>query len=109
MLLNIEQDPEGKRVAADYESTNIRRSVHFPDSNQLLVEFVKGGKYVYSPVVEAQHRSMMLAPSPGGYFVKNIKNNSSINFRKVSDESEIVITPTAIQKPEEVETENPEA
>ena len=49
----------------------------------LQIKFKHGGIYDYTPVTEEQYKEMMEAESKGGYFTKNIRDNSSIKYTKV--------------------------
>lgn len=53
-------------VSSDIESVGY-------EDGTLYVRFHSGGTYSYDEVPEAVYRSLMSAPSPGRYFIANIK------------------------------------
>lgn len=73
---------EGIEVA-EIESSNISRSYYTPSSNELIIEFKKGGKYAYKPVSVQMYERFLKAESQGKYFLNEIKNNPSVDFNKV--------------------------
>lgn len=65
------------------KSSNIAAIGHDPETNTLVVEFKKGGKYAYSPVTEEGYLALSSASSIGKYFHGNIRNNSSITGESI--------------------------
>jgi len=55
-------------------STVIRRLTYSPDSEELMIEFVTGRRYVYSAVPEEEVQAMREAFSKGVYFNKHIRD-----------------------------------
>jgi hypothetical protein len=54
-------------------STVIRRFDYLPDSAELIVEFVTGRRYVYSPVPAKEAAAMRNAFAKGVYFNQKIR------------------------------------
>lgn len=63
------------------QSSNIR-SIGF-ESNVLEIEFNTGLVYQYYPVSEYQYHEMMNAKSKGQYFLRYIRNNISIQQKRI--------------------------
>lgn len=64
-------------------SSNIAAIGYDGESRTLFVQFVKGGEYSYSPITEDGYRELLKAPSVGGYFAANIKNNETLTVNKL--------------------------
>jgi hypothetical protein len=63
-------------------STVIRRFEHFPQSRELVVEFVTGRRYVYLDVPEEEAAAMRAAFAKGGYFNRHIRDRYA--FRELA-------------------------
>ena len=72
----------GKLILNEYESTNLKSSQYNTDTQELIVEFKKGGKYSYQKVPIVIFTNMRLAESQGSYFSKNISKN--YKYKKLS-------------------------
>lgn len=55
-------------------STVIRSFEHLPDSEELVVEFVTGRRYLYSSVPKAEADAMRQAFAKGRYFNRRIRD-----------------------------------
>lgn len=64
------------------ESSNIASVGYDWETMTLEVEFTNDDVYQYTPVTEQAYKDMMNAESVGGYFYKNIRNNSAIETVK---------------------------
>ena len=54
-----------------------------PDKKELVVLFkTNNSVYIYAPVERKQFDAMAESPSSGSYFIKHIKGNKNIKFRK---------------------------
>ena len=65
------------------KSSNINFVGYDEDTSTLEVHFDKGGVYQYSPVTKADYKDMCASSSIGGYFYKNIRNDSNISNLKI--------------------------
>jgi hypothetical protein len=73
---------EGIEIAT-IESSNICRSYYEPTTQDLIIEFIRGGKYSYKPVPQHIYNKFLESPSQGKFFVNEIKNNKWIDCNKV--------------------------
>lgn len=64
------------------ESSNLSQVAYDATTETLGVIFHRGGEYRYEGVPKALYDGMLVAPSTGQFFIKNIKNN--FTFVKVS-------------------------
>ena len=62
----------GKLILNEYDSSNLKNSKYDVETNELVVEFKKGGKYSYENVPLSIFTKMRMAESQGSYFAKNI-------------------------------------
>jgi len=67
------QDLKKTLVTLQFSSTVIKRVDCVIEDNIIEVEFLNGSKYVYPSVSTDILNGLMLAPSKGSYFNKNIK------------------------------------
>lgn len=58
-------------------SSNIASASYDPETQELTVEFVSGGEYVYSSVPSSVASGLAADSSPGGYFARQIKGRYS--------------------------------
>ena len=65
----------GSLIINEYDSTNLKSSQYDTATNDLVVEFKKGGKYTYNKVPMTIFTKMRLSESQGSYFAKNIAKN----------------------------------
>ena len=72
----------GNLIINDYNSSNLKSSEYNTVTNDLVVEFKKGGKYSYEKVPIGIFTKMRLAESQGSYFSKNIAKN--YKYKKMS-------------------------
>jgi hypothetical protein len=63
---------EGKFIVNEYNSTNLGKTKYNTETNELIVEFTKGGSYSYEKVPISIFTKMRMAESQGKYFSKNI-------------------------------------
>jgi hypothetical protein len=54
-------------------SSNLASATYDPEVENLTIEFQDGKSYTYFNVPVQKYRSLTLAPSPGGYFHRQIK------------------------------------
>lgn len=73
---------EGKLILNEYVSKNLKKSEYNTETNQLVVEFTKGGKYSYEKVPMTIFTKMRMAESQGSYFSKNIAK--TYKYKKLS-------------------------
>ena len=73
---------EGKLIINEYESSNIKTTQYNTETNELIVEFKKGGEYSYSKVPITIFTKMRKAESQGAYFSKNI--SKKYKYKKLS-------------------------
>jgi hypothetical protein len=62
------------------ESTNIASVAFDKDSSTLVLAFVGGGIYSYTPITQDAFITFMTAESKGAYFNQNIKGNNNIVY-----------------------------
>lgn len=55
-------------------SSNLKAIGYDKDTRVLIVEFLTGGVYEYSNVEESVYVNFLTAPSPGRYFLQEVKN-----------------------------------
>ena len=67
------------------ESSNIK-SIGHDGKSTLEVEFHRGGVFQYQPVSHNGYLQMQQAKSIGKWFNENIKDNDSVNYKKMEDE-----------------------
>jgi len=72
----------GNLIMNDYNSSNLKSSEYNTVTNDLVVEFKKGGKYSYEKVPIGIFTKMRLSESQGSYFSKNIAKN--YKYKKMS-------------------------
>ena len=72
----------GKLIINEYNSTNLGKTKYNTETNELVVEFTKGGSYVYERVPISIFTKMRTAESQGKYFSKNISR--SYKYKKLS-------------------------
>jgi len=73
---------KGKLIINEYDSSNLRYSEYDTTTQELVMEFKKGGKYSYSEVPLKEFTKMRMAESQGSYFSKNISKN--YKYKKLS-------------------------
>ena len=71
-----------KKLKESYASSNLKSSIYDTETQELIVEFKKGGKYSYKDVPLQTVISLRRAQSKGGYFNKNIAK--VYNYKKIS-------------------------
>jgi hypothetical protein len=67
------------------ESSNIAEIGYDPDSLTLEIKFNSGGIYQYWPITLGGWNAFLKAESKGNFFIKNIKFDKSINFKKLDE------------------------
>ena len=72
----------GKLIITEYSSSNLKQSEYNTTTQELVMEFKKGGKYSYTKVPIKEFTKMRAAPSQGAYFSKNISRK--YKFKKLS-------------------------
>ena len=72
----------GKLILNEYDSTNLKSSEYNTETQELIVEFKKGGKYSYKKVPIGIFTKMRKADSQGSFFSKNISR--SYKYKKLS-------------------------
>jgi len=71
----------------EIKSSNIS-SIGYDKKSQILeVEFSNGSIYQYWPVEEKRYKNLIEAESPGKLFAKNIRNDSDLNYSKVTNDN----------------------
>ena len=65
----------GKLIINEYDSSNLKKSEYNTETNELIIEFKKGGKYSYDNVPISIFTKMRKSESQGSYFSKNISKN----------------------------------
>ncbi len=73
---------KGKLIINEYDSSNLKYSEYDTTTQELVMEFKKGGKYSYSEVPLKEFTKMRMAESQGSYFSKNISKN--YKYKKLS-------------------------
>ena len=73
---------KGKLIINEYDSSNLKYSEYDTTTQELVMEFKKGGKYSYSGVPLKEFTKMRMAESQGSYFSKNISKN--YKYKKLS-------------------------
>ena len=73
---------KGKLIINEYDSSNLKSSEYDTTTQELVMEFKKGGKYSYSKVPLKEFTKMRMAESQGSYFSKNISKN--YKYKKLS-------------------------
>jgi len=70
------------------ESSQIKAMGYDAESKTLAIEFLGGGLYHYANVEPDTFAEMMLAPSLGSYFYKNIKaNKEKYQYKKIEKQA----------------------
>jgi len=62
----------GKLIINEYDSSNLSKSEYNTTNQELIMEFKKGGKYLYYKVPLKEFTKMRMSESQGSYFSKNI-------------------------------------
>lgn len=57
------------------KSSQISHVGHDPEKNRMVVQFLKGSRYVYENVTADHHAALLAATSVGSHFIANFKNN----------------------------------
>lgn len=65
------------------ESSNIKAVGYHKETRTLVIEFLTGDVYCYSPVTAEGHNRLLHADSVGSFFYKEIRNNKSITYKKL--------------------------
>ncbi|MDB3870537.1 KTSC domain-containing protein [bacterium] len=73
---------EGKFIINEYDSTNLGKTKYNTETNELIVEFAKGGAYSYEKVPIKIFTKMRMSESQGSYFSKNISR--SYKYKKLT-------------------------
>ena len=73
---------KGKLIINEYDSSNLKSSEYDTTTQELVMEFKKGGKYSYSKVPLKEFTKMRMAESQGSYFSKNISR--TYKYKKLS-------------------------
>ena len=73
---------KGKLIINEYDSTNLGKTKYNTETNDLIVEFAKGGSYIYENVPISIFTKMRMAKSQGKYFSKNIAR--SYKYKKLA-------------------------
>ena len=73
---------KGKLIINEYDSSNLKYSEYDTTTQELVMEFKKGGKYSYSGVPLKEFTKMRMAESQGSYFSKHISKN--YKYKKLS-------------------------
>ena len=73
---------KGKLIINEYDSSNLKSSEYDTTTQELVMEFKKGGKYSYSKVPLKEFTKMRMAESQGSYFSKNI--SKSYKYKKLT-------------------------
>lgn len=71
-----------KRISVK-KSTNISEIGYDETTKTIEIKFKHGGLYQYSPISLLTYISFLRARSKGEFFNKNIKNNTSLKFKKI--------------------------
>lgn len=81
MTNKIEVNEADNTISCEYhESTSIKSSLYYIDTQHLQVVFVKGKVVTYYPVDLDTHRKLMLADSIGKIFVQSIQKNTKLTY-----------------------------
>jgi hypothetical protein len=59
---------------AQLQSTTLARAEYNPQAEQLVLHFHDGSRYVYSGVLSRLFTDLLLAPSQGTFFNREIRN-----------------------------------
>lgn len=65
-----------------FNSSTIIQSVYYHDKEFLYIFFKKGNVYSYKPIKNEMYEQFEKANSQGKYLAQNVKNNTSIIYRK---------------------------
>jgi hypothetical protein len=65
------------------ESSRIKKMGYDPATEELVVQFKKGGVYKYSGVSKAVYAVLISAPSLGSTFQTMIVNNKNITYERI--------------------------
>ena len=74
--------PVSSSISLTPLSSNLKNSKYDVETNELVVEFKKGGKYSYENVPLSIFTKMRIAESQGSYFAKNI--SKTYKYKKLS-------------------------
>ncbi|MFW6219475.1 MAG: KTSC domain-containing protein [bacterium] len=66
-----------------YDSSNIFRSIYYENDQILFLFFQRGGVYSYYPMNEEKYNEFETAESQGKYFTKNIRQDGTIQYKKM--------------------------
>lgn len=66
------------------DSSRINAIGYDEDSQTMVIEFQRGGKYAYTNVDKQLHSNFMKHPSKGKYFESSIKDNPNLETIKLS-------------------------
>tara|TARA_R110000796_G_scaffold91447_1_gene195567 strand:- start:651 stop:887 length:237 start_codon:yes stop_codon:yes gene_type:complete len=69
-------------IKESYSSSNLKSSTYDVSKKELIMEFQKGGKYLYVGVPLQTYISLGKSTSKGSYFSKNIAKK--YQYRKIS-------------------------
>ena len=66
-------------------SSNIAEIGYDPEKMTLEIKFHNGHIYQYWPITRYAYDNLIRSGSKGKFFYKNIRGNSSVNYRKLDD------------------------
>lgn len=66
----------------EFNSSLLKEGAYDPNRKELYIMFHNQSVYVYSPVDKNKFDTMKASPSAGSYFIKHIKTNKQIKYRK---------------------------
>tara|TARA_R110000803_G_scaffold25801_3_gene61605 strand:- start:2419 stop:2664 length:246 start_codon:yes stop_codon:yes gene_type:complete len=78
----IKEETKDNKIKHHYSSTNLRSAEYDVSKKELIIEFTKGGKYVYENVPVKEMVALKSATSQGKYFSTNI--SKSYKYKKIS-------------------------
>ena len=66
-------------------STRIKKVGYDPNTQDMVIEFTRGGRYIYHNVEPMIHQMLMAAESIGKFFEQHINKNPNIKYEKLED------------------------
>ena len=67
------------------KSSRIVKVGYDPNTQDLVIEFTRGGRYIYHNVEQMIYEMLLAAESIGKYFEQHINKNPNIKYEKLED------------------------
>lgn len=75
----------GKFIMQAVNSTNIRKVGFDKDTNTMIVSFIKGDDYTYTPVTHGRYLTLLTEDSIGKAFLAGFRNDKSLTVKKYTN------------------------